>query len=472
MSVLEPAGPARSRSLVRVDVALLLTLALVAGALVALSAGAALPLRVLAICLAGLGIPAALLVLLRPHYAVGLYLAVLPLLLPWPVAAGMNAGEVFTLAMLAWGTLSLWEARDRVEPALRALGPIVWPLGLLALISAISLAVNGITAFQEIAAALLKMMVFALAAILVHIHADTPKKTTQLLHAALIGAAGVAVYAVIEYLAGWGYSEEYGTNRAAGTFEHWNELGGFMALMCMPTLAAAVRSRSLTGRLGFGAAFVLEVAALLLSQTLGSVAALILGGVLAIVFLLRFEWRKLFAIGFTMAVGVAIAIVSSEALRDKVLNADERVMDRLRTYAVGIAMFRDRFWFGFGSEQAIVDELWFGEADYGITIFGLSSSVAHNSFIAIGVEKGFFGAVLFALLVVGALRLIARARSTLLDQRYAAWYTGLSVGMLAFLVQNMTNTLVLHARIGIVFFALIALLTRLREYGAQGAGDA
>ena len=54
--------------------------------------------------------------------------------------------------------------------------------------------------------------------------------------------------------------------------------------------------------------------------------------------------------------------------------------------------------------------------------------------------------------------------------------TGLMVGVLAFLVQNMTNTLVLHARIGIVFFALVALAARFAEQAqaeqASGPGIA
>lgn len=451
----------RWRDAPSVSTALVLLAGVTGGAIVAALGRFDVYQQVAAVVLLGLAVPAAMLMVARPHVAVAGYLCVLPLLLDWGVGAGLNAGEALTLVMLVWGVVSLWEAHGRIEPAVRALWPLIWPLMMLALVSVVSLAVNGITAFQEVAGALLKMIAFALMAILVHMHADTPAKASRLLTAALVGAVGVAVYAVVAYVAGWSYDEVYDWNRAAGTFEHWNQLGGFMALMGMPALALAIASRSPAGRLAWAGAFALMMAALLLSQTLGSVLALIVAFGIAGVFLVRIGWGRLFAAGLLLAASFAVVFATNEELRDKVLHVDERVMDRLRTYAVGVAMFRDRLWFGFGSEERLTDELWFGEADYGLTMFGASSSVPHNAFLQIGVEKGIFGAVLFAIVIVGALRILLRHRRVLMQSRHSLLYQGIAVGVIAFLVQNMTNSIALHARIGIVFFALIALVDRL-----------
>lgn len=445
--------------------------ALTAGAVVAILGTRAIPTQAAAVLLIGASLPVLLLMIVRPHAVVAIYLLVLPLLLPWGVVAGLNAGEVLTFAMLGWGLFSLWEASDRFGAAVRALGPIVWPLAALAVVSVVSLAVNGITVFDEIAAALLKMLAFALMAMLVHVHADTPGKARTLLYAILAGGALVGAYGVVQYLAGWGYSEIYDWNRASGTFEHWNQLGGFMVLLGMPTLALAVSSPGLVRRSVFAAVFVVEMAALLLSQTLGSVLALVVGGAISIVFVVRVGWTRLLgAVLLTGAIMTSV-IATNEELRDKLVNVDERVMDRLRTYAVGAAMFRDRMWFGFGSEERVTEELWFGEADYGITIFGASSSVPHNSFIEMGVEKGVFGALLFAILIAGALVVVLRHRRTLHASPHSMLYDGLVVGILAFLVQNMTNSIILHARMGIIFFALIAIIDRMGRQVAAEAAD-
>ena len=451
----------------RPGVLLPVVLALGAGVAVAAASMYGIIQQVAFVLVAGVGVPALLLFVLRPHVAIAGYLLVLPLVLPWSVALGLNAGEMLTLATLLLGAISLWEAQDRVAPALRALAPVLWPLVALAVISVLSLLVNGVGDFEEIVSALFKVLAFGLVAVLVHIHSDSPEKTRRMLLAALIGAGLVGFYAVVAYVLGWSYDAQYDWNRASGTFEHWNMLGGFMALMSMPTLALAVSSRSATAKAAFAAGFVLQIAALFLSLTLGSVLALVLAGIFAVVFLVRLDWSRLAIAAFLALSSFAVILATNETLRDKILRIDERVIDRLSTYAVGVSMFRDKFWFGFGSEQRLLDELWFGEADYGLTIFGASSSIPHNSILRIGVEKGVFGVVAFALLLLGALRVLLRDRERRLRGPGGSLYLGLLVGAFAFLIQNMTNDLVLHARIGILFFALVALADRMREQTAS-----
>lgn len=438
----------------------LLVLSLLAGAAVSAASVLGLVPQIALVLLFGAGLPALFVFTARPNFGLAFYLALLPLVLPWPVAAGLNAGEALTLGVMLLGVLSLWQAWPRVPRALVELRPVLLPLAGLAIVSVVSLLVNGIGAPEEIISALFKVLAFGVIAVLVHVHSDTPRKARRLFLAALLGAAVVALYAVVAYVLGWSYDPEYDWNRASGTFEHWNALGGFMALMSMPTLALAVSHPSPMGRLAFTVAFVLEIAALLMSLTLGSILALLVAGAFALVFLVRIGWRKVVAGGLLVSLVSGVMFVLVPALRDKVMNVDERVVDRLMTYAVGVSMFRDKFWFGFGSEQRLLDELWFGEADYGLTIFGASSSIPHNSFLKMGVEKGVFGVILFTLIIVGALRLLFRDWRLRQVSREGWLYVGTVVGVLAFLVQNMTNDLVLHARIGIVFFALIALATR------------
>lgn len=452
-----------SRRWVEIPTVLLVLLAVSAGGAVAVLGELGVARQSALILALGLGLPALLLFLIRPHTALLAYLLVLPLMLPAPVFAGLNAGETLTLGVITLGAFSLWGAPAKLGDAVRALAPVVGPLLLLGVVSVVSLLVNGINEPEQIASGLFKVLAFGLVALLVYVHADSTAKVETLMVGVLVGALVVAIYAVIAYVAGWSYSAEYDWNRASGTFEHWNQLGGFMALMSMPTLGLAVSSKHGGARLLFGVAFGLEITALLLSLTLGSILALVLAVAISMLFIVRVSWTKLAAAAFLMLTSFAVVFATNELLRDKLLRFDERVMDRLRTYAVGVSMFRDRFWFGFGSEQRLLDELWFGEADYGLTIFGASSSIPHNAFLLIGVEKGFFGALFFGLLILGALRMILRHRHVLLRSRWSLLYQGLVVGVLAFLIQNLTNDLALHARIGIVFFAMIALGQRIAE---------
>jgi O-antigen ligase len=418
----------------------------------------------------GAGLPVLFLFLARPHVAFGAYLLVLPLLLGRPLVAGLNGGELLTMAALVLGVASLWQVQGRLGASVRALRAIVLPLIGLAVVGLLSLIANGITAFGEILDGLFKVLAFAIMAVLVHVHASTERRAMMMLRCIVAGGILVALYAVVAYLLGWSYSEEYDWNRASGTFEDWNVLGGFMVLMSATTLGLAATARSAGTRLLLISASVLQIAAMLLSLTLGSLVALVAGAVLGLALVMRVGWGRLAAAATVFGIGFAMVLLTNETLRDKLTRIDERTVDRLRGYAVGVSMFRDKFLLGFGTQSEILNALWYGEADYGLTAFGASSSVPHNSLLLIGVEKGFLGVILFALLIVGALRLMFRQRAVFARSGHALLYAGVMVSVLGFLVQNLVNNLVLHARVGIVFFALIAVMTRVAEF-AHGRAE-
>ena len=416
---------------------------------------------------AGLALPALLLFLARPYVALAAYLLVLPLLVEVPVAAGLNAGEALTLFIMVLGALTLWGVRYRLGASIHRLRPILVPLAVLTAVSLISLMVNGIFRFEEIGSALFKIMAFALVPLLVHVHVRDAAQAKLVLGGLVLGGGAVAVYTLLSYLMGWSYSAEYNWNRPVGTFEHWNLLGGFMALVSLPTLGFAASSRGVR-RLALAVLFGLEIMVLLVSLTLGSMAGVIIGSALVLVFLTKPRWSRLLPILLLAGIATTAAFATDPLLREKVTRIDERLDDRLRTYATGVMMFADKFWWGFGSEQVIADEILVGEADYGLTIFGPSTVIPHNAFLKISVEKGVFGLLAFSLLILGALRVMFRERKLFAGSRVALLYYGLVAGLLAFLVQNMTNDLLLHARLGIIFFSLVAIVDRLAPSEATG----
>ena len=409
---------------------------------------------------AGLGAPLLLLLFARPWIALAAYLFILPLLVEFPVAAGLNGGELLTLLMVLVGGLTLWPVRERIAPSLGRLRPILTPLAVLVAVSLISLLVNGILRFEEIASALFKIVAFALIPVLVHVHVRDAAQAKKVLVALLMGGAGVGIYTLIAYLLGWTYSAEYDWNRPVGTFEHWNLLGACMAMMSLPTLGLAGVTRG-PARVTFALLFGIEIVVLMLSLTLGSMLAVVVGSTIVLLFLVRPRFSRLLPILLVGAVSAGIAFATDPLLREKVTQFDERLVDRLITYATGAAMFRDKFWWGFGSEQQMAEELFFGEADYGITVFGVGGVVPHNALLKVAVEKGVFGLITFAFLILGSLRILLRGRHRFAPDRMAPLYYGLVAGALAFLVQNMTNDLLLHARLGILFFTVIALVDRL-----------
>jgi O-antigen ligase len=415
-----------------------------------------------------LGLPATLLFIARPRAVLKVYLFALPLAAGGALVAGFNAGELLTLGMVGLGAVTLWSHGDRLPEALGALAPILWPLVGLAGVSLASMLVNEIYSIEGVAAALFKTLAFGLVAVLVYVYADTLAGARSLLVAVLLGGVAVAVYSIVAYLLGWSYSATYDYNRAMGTFSTWNHLGGFMALVSVPTMALASTTRRFGSRPLWLLAFLAQLVALLLSLTLGSIVAIAVAGVLAGVLIFRMDWRRLVGPALVGLAGFAVVLATNPLLREKLARIDERVVDRLRTYEVGLSMFRDQFWFGFGSPERVEWVLHMTNR-YGLTSFGNTRVVPHNSLLLMGVEKGVFGLVFFALLVGGSVWLLLRCRRAFEGTRLSLLYQGLLVGALAFLVQSMTNNLIVHARLGILYFSLVAITVRLASHAEAEA---
>ncbi len=462
-------GPASESVLVR-RAAVALAVVLVAWAVVAL--GRLGPGRQEA-AVVGLAValPALLVFLARPLYGLAFYLLVLPLVSTGDVVGGLNGGETLTLGALAVGLATIGASPRRFPEGVRALSPVLAPLGGLAVVSVLSLVANGVSAPADILSALLKIVAFGLVSVLVYLYAGTERGWRVMLGAILVGAFLEALYSIVTYSLGLDYYQLYGYNRASGTFFTFNYLGAFMALTSVPTLALALAPREGGWRGTLLLAFSLEIVALLLSLTLGSVLALLVAGTVAGVFLLRVPLRRLFAGAGVFLVVFAGVLAANPFLQEKLTRIGERVVDRLLTYSAGVAMLRDHFWFGFGSERRMV-EAFLSSTAYRDTPFGIAGAVAHASMLTVGVQKGIFGVVFFALLLAGVLRLLLRHRRVLTRSRHAIVYQGLLVGTLAFMVQDFTNNLVLHARLGILFLSLVALVAALGDRATREAAGA
>jgi O-antigen ligase len=298
----------------------------------------------------------------------------------------------------------------------------------------------------------------------VYLHADTERHARQLLVAVLVGAAAEAAYSLGAFALGLDYYSTYGYNRASGTFSTWNHLGGFMALTSIPTLAYALYARRPVVRWLLLLAFAAEIVTLLLTLTLGSILGLAVGGFFAAVFMFRIPLQRIAAGVAVSGIAFLAAFLFNPLLQEKLGRIGERVVDRLITYTVGVSMLEDRFWFGFGSQARVVEALFLPLRGYTLTPFGESGVVPHASVLSMGVEKGIFGAVFFLLIIVGAIRVLLRQRARYSGTSQNLLFQGMVVGLLAFIVQDLTNNLLLHARLGILFFSLLAVAAALGRH--------
>lgn len=403
-------------------------------------------------------VPAVTIVYLtRPHIVLSLYLFALPLLMGG-FTTFINLGEIATLFVLGIGVPTLVLVRARVD---RDVAHVAWLLVALGVLGCISLVMNSILSPADIMNGAFKYLSFAAILVLVYVRADTEAKARGMARAIGISGAVVAIYSLVDYFSGNSYYPEYGYSRASGTFEHWNQLGGYLALVSFLLLSLALAARNTFLRLAGFAGYVAQLLALLLTLTLGSVMGVFASLFYAIVGIFKRSFGK--ALLGTLATLVVFAVLwqAVPQVGEKFSIADERVGDRLVTYERGVQLLKENFWWGYGSADEVYQAVLEAAPRGGIQA---TSAVPHNLFLSMSVEKGIFGGLLLLLIVIRVFRLLWR-RPGRAYGRDAAIHYGILLGILAFIVQDMSNLLILHSRLGVIFFAMVALDVRLREFG-------
>ncbi|MDQ3894132.1 MAG: O-antigen ligase family protein, partial [Actinomycetota bacterium] len=212
-------------------------------------------------------------------------------------------------------------------------------------------------------------------------------------------------------------------------------------------------------------ALLVELTALLLSGTLGSLLGLLVAALISVRL-----WSVRPVVGLVMTTLPLLALVSlallAPAQADRIGLVGQRANDRLRTYAAGLAVARDHLWFGTGSDERAVEEIE-NNPNYGFTRFGETGSQPHNVFLEALVITGLPGLLLLAWLVWLVLRILMASRPKPEEKDYLLRW-GIILGCIAFLVQNLTNTLLTHARIGVIFLTLVVIAARLAALRAVG----
>ena len=175
-----------------------------------------------------------------------------------------------TAAVILLGLPGLLLRRSEIPKEIRSLA---WPLAALGVLGVLSTVANSVASISDISNAVFKYFSFAIVILLIYIHTDSEERAAQLLKALIAAAILVAFYSIFAYATGRSYDPQYGLNRASGTFQNWNELGAYMALLVFPTAAAGLSSRRGWLRRLLIAGCICELVAMLLSLTLGAIYA-------------------------------------------------------------------------------------------------------------------------------------------------------------------------------------------------------
>ncbi len=397
----------------------------------------------------------------RPHVFLYLFTFAIPLLVGQEVVLHLNPGELATLLATSVGILLVLRRGSDLNVAIQRYRQILLPLGGLLLAGLLSSWYNSVTNFPEIVASIFKPFALLLILLVEVSYISDQRRIHGLIQAIIYGAGAVAFYSIFAYLKGWNYDPQLGYSRASGTFQHWNQLGGYMVLVSLPTLSYVQIVQKKSKKILVLLIFIAEIVALLLSLTIGSIIGLAAGILVASVLFYKLSLEKVLRVLFPIVAVAALLWVSIPAMRVRLSKEviAERMTTRLATYQIGVNVIKHHFWFGVGSEKRLWD-LIKSSPEYRYTSFGEFGSVPHNAFINIWGERGILGFLSLLILTINSFIFIYR-KNPGENSPFYPFYQGVVASTVGFLLQNITNNLLLHARIGLIFFTLVATVGNL-----------
>ncbi|HZC26804.1 MAG TPA: O-antigen ligase family protein [Actinopolymorphaceae bacterium] len=384
--------------------------------------------------------------------SLGLLVAVLTVVPPHQVVAlGIGMDDVlFLLGLLLLLPSAIHQLRHAPQPV-----PFGWPLavgtGLLVAGTTISAFVNADTAGETLSLLLrgpARLLLYV--AMVVVVVAQSPRERTRAVVARALAGVGTfeAVFSVVAYTVGlpggFGLEAAQGNTslvgeipgRVTGTLGlSPNFLGALLVLSIPVSLGLALDARDTRGRIGWAAAVVAQIGAVVLTYTRSSLGVVLLACVVLIGLRGRLRWL---AAGAVVLVGL---LVFTPAF-DRIVH--DRT-DRMALYASAVQVFADHPFAGVGpGEQARFTAA--DPAHYRMTDWGVAGNNAHNTILLAAAEDGILGlagaVVLNLALVVVAIAVIRRARTVArLDGDRRAEPLAVAVAVLAFLSQGMTNNL-------------------------------
>lgn len=261
----------------------------------------------------------------------------------------------------------------------------------------------------------------------------------------------------VEQGAGTNVGEQRIRCRATGTLgQSSNFLAAFLVTTLPVAAGAAIAAQSRASRLRWTAGAVAMAAALVMTFTRASLIAVVVA--LAVTLLLAAPRR---AIPIVVIAGLALG-VAAMTIPQIQRRLTDSANDRRALWWSGAKIFQDHpvFGVGFGNYR----DVQLSDRKYLDTPYGEPTSTAHNGFIAIAAEGG----------APQAAAVIVLAGAVLVVGGGAALAAGAFGGAAGFLVQNMTNTLLLVPAVATYFWlfggALIALSAR-STGGGDDAGD-
>ncbi len=280
------------------------------------------------------------------------------------------------------------------------------------------------------------------------------------LSAIAFSGAVVSLYGICENFIGspsviWQDMSDFGEikGRVVSTFANPNVLGEYLILVIPVTVALALGSKSAKERFAFACGAAFDIFCLILTWSRGAWLGF---AVSVIVFLLLADKRCLTA-GILLLPPAAVAISLSSSVTNRIASIFTH-SDTSSSYRIGIwrgviKMLGDVFPYGIGIGEGAFAAVYPSYAMRGIE----TAPHSHSLYLQILTELGISGAVIFAVFVFVLVQMNLSCIASPESKSGKLTEAGIFCGLVAFLVQGMTDYVWYNYRIFLMFWIMTGL---------------
>ncbi len=288
---------------------------------------------------------------------------------------------------------------------------------------------------------------------------SSPSLVRRCIYSLIVSSTAVSLYGLYENFFGsastvWQdvtvFSEISG--RVVSTFENPNVLGEYLILIFPITLAMMITAKRANER--FALFFAAGVNALCLVFTWSRGAWL--GFVIAVVLFFLLSSKHFFTAGILLTplavLGLSFAIDTS-VIRRFTTFTDSSTSYRLSIWRGTLDMLKDTWWYGIGIGEGAFRAVYPAYALPGIE----TAPHSHNLYLQIITETGIFSLLAFLLFILIFTQCVLTFCKNAVSRSNKVLATGFLCGIIAFLVQGMTDYVWYNYRIFLLFWLITGL---------------
>lgn len=404
----------------------------------------------------------------KPSRFTIVYFLLIPLCDPSFYSGLFNLGELLAIPTILFGLLFVFtDQTGRLNEIIYKNRHIFIPLILIPFFGLMSTLANlgNVDLFDNVTIIVFKPMFITIMTAVLFVFLSKYRETKVmhylffaiLLSSAIVGL--ISFYSIINGNPEWAIDAT--ALRVKGTFDHCNHLSGYELVMFFFALGFYFQSKKKFIRTFILLIMVLDIIALIASQTIGGLMGLI-GGLFILSLMREHKLRNLSILsGIILGISVSAFFLYPQII-EKVTVFSERALDRLMVNYVGISVIKRNFWFGAGASLL---EIIRSHPYLMNTPFGATQNLPHNLLISTFARGGVFYFGAFCYLLYAGFKKFKSIVPAINNSQNKDFHKTLLAGIVAFLIHNITNTLFWHARLGIFLSLFFVILVTLSEEG-------